>query len=43
MKSIDLEYDINLNINKGIKEKELNKFFSNKTLLTTIINEMKEK
>ena len=40
MKSIDLINGIDFCINK---EKELNQLFSNKSLLTSIINEMKNK
>ena len=38
---IDLLDDSNLDFNKEIKKKELNYFFSSKTLLISIINEMK--
>lgn len=43
IENIDLIDDINLDIEKEIKEIESNKFFSNKNLLNSIINEMKEK
>ena len=43
IESIDSVDIINLDIDKEIKKKELNQFFSsNKTLLNSIINEMKE-
>ena len=41
IKSIGLLSDLNFEINNEIKEQELNDFFSNKTLLVSIINEMK--
>ena len=42
--NIDLVDVINFDVDKEIKEKELRKFFSSdKTLLNSIINEMKEK
>ena len=43
MESIDLVDVVNIDVDKEIKEKELNKFFSNKTLLNSIIDEMKGK
>ena len=44
IESIDLVDIINFEINNEIKEKELRKFFSSdKTLLNSIINEMKKK
>ena len=43
IENIDLIDVINLDIDKEIKEIESNKFFSNKNLLNSIINEMKEK
>ena len=43
MKSIDLDDYINLNINKEIKGNNFDQLFSNKALLTSIINEIKEK
>ena len=33
--------DFNLDVNRELKQKEINKFFSDKTLLDSIINEMK--
>ena len=42
MESIDLVDVINFDINKEIKEKESNKFFSNKFILSSIISEMKD-
>ena len=41
--NIDFVDVINLDVNKEVKEKELNKFFSSKTILVSIINEMKDK
>ena len=43
IESIDLISNINFDEIKEIKEKELIKFFSNKTLLLSIINEMSGK
>ena len=40
-KRIDLTDDINQEVNKELKEREFNQFFSDKTLLDSILNEMK--
>ena len=43
MKNIDLIDVVNLDINKEIKQKEINNFCSDKSLFNTIINEIKGK
>ena len=42
MESIDLVDVINIDISKEIKEKESDKFFSNKFVISSIISEMKD-
>ena len=43
MESKDLSDVANLDVSREVKKKELNQFFSNQTLLNTIIKEMKGK
>ena len=43
LESIDLIDFINFDVYKEVKEKESNKFFSNKFILSSIINEMEDK
>ena len=43
MKNIDFIDDVNFDVKKEIKQKEINNFYSDKSLFNTIINEIKGK